>query len=189
MESFSAPSAHTVTFDYSEIRPIGTPLKTFGGVSSGPAPLIELHEKIRDVLKNNVGGPITETTIVDIMNLIGKCVVSGNLRRTALIAFGEETEEFMDLKNYEKNPRRMDFGWTSNNSIFAKKGQNYEEVAKRIQINGEPGLAWLDNMREYSRMGGGVPDFKDSKVMVCSLIHQCNFCVFLISRVTYGIGW
>lgn len=57
------------------------------------------------------------------MNLIGKCVVSGNIRRTAEIAFGEcDDEEFINLKNYEMHPERMAFGWVSNNSIFAKVG-------------------------------------------------------------------
>jgi adenosylcobalamin-dependent ribonucleoside-triphosphate reductase len=152
-------------FDYNFIRPIGVPLKTFGGVSSGPGPLIELHEKVRDILDKNIGFPITVTTIVDIMNLIGKCVVSGNLRRSALLSFGEkESTEFMDLKDYSKNPQRMDYGWTSNNSIFAELGMDYTEIAKRISINGEPGLAWLDNMRNYSRMCDS-PDNKDYRVM------------------------
>ena len=156
---------HSIVFDYSKIRPLGTPLKTFGGVSSGPGPLIDLHESITKVLEKNVGHKITVTTIVDIMNLIGKCVVSGNVRRTALISFGNKnSEEFMDLKDYSKNPQRMDYGWTSNNSIFAELGMDYSEVAKRICINGEPGLAWLDNMRKYSRMVD-PPDNKDHRVM------------------------
>ena len=64
-----------IKFDYSEIRPIGVPIKGFGGVSSGPEPLIEVHDDIRKVLEKNSGEPISVTTIVDIMNLIGKCVV------------------------------------------------------------------------------------------------------------------
>lgn len=95
------------------------------------------------------------------MNLIGRCVVSGNIRRTAEIAFGEhDDQEFIDLKNYELNPERMPFGWVSNNSIFAQLGQDYSEISKRIIQNGEPGLCWLENMRAYSRMGD-APDYKD----------------------------
>ena len=45
-------------------------------------PLQEVHENITEVLEKNSGEPITITTIVDIMNLIGKCVVAGNVRRT-----------------------------------------------------------------------------------------------------------
>jgi hypothetical protein len=106
-----------------------------------------------------------DTTIVDIMNLIGKCVVAGNVRRTAEIVFGDaHSEEYLDLKNYKVNPHREQYGWTSNNSIFAELGMDYTEAAKRIVDNGEPGFAWLENMRKYSRMKNGGDD-KDHRAM------------------------
>jgi len=153
-----------VYFDYSKVRPAGAPIKGFGGVSSGHEPLKEIHEEIRKVLEQNSKEPITVTTIVDIMNLIGKCVVAGNVRRTAEIVFGDPfDDEYLDLKNYKVNPDREKFGWTSNNSIFAKLGMDYTEVCKRINDNGEPGFAWLENMRKFSRMQNGG-DNKDHRV-------------------------
>ncbi|SVB12786.1 uncharacterized protein METZ01_LOCUS165640, partial [marine metagenome] len=137
-----------IEFDYSKIRPAGKPIKGFGGVSSGHEPLEEVHESIRKVLDDNSGEPISTTTIVDIMNLIGKCVVAGNVRRTAEIVFGDpNSEEYLDLKNYKVNPHRDQYGWTSNNSVFAELGMDYTDICKRIIDNGEPGLAWLENMR------------------------------------------
>ena len=82
-----------LNFDYTQIRPAGAVIKGFGGVSSGHEPLKEIHKEIRKVLNINVGEPITVTTIVDIMNLIGKCVVAGNVRRTAEIVFGDPYDE------------------------------------------------------------------------------------------------
>ena len=153
-----------IQFDYSLIRPAGTVIKGFGGVSSGHEPLKEIHEEIRKVLNTNVGEPITVTTIVDIMNLIGKCVVAGNVRRTAEIVFGDAyDDEYLDLKNYEVNPHREQYGWTSNNSIFAELGMDYTDACKRIVDNGEPGFAWLENMRKFSRMQNGG-DNKDHRV-------------------------
>ena len=38
---------HLPIFDYSKIRGPGIPLKTFGGSSSGPEPLIKLHKRLR----------------------------------------------------------------------------------------------------------------------------------------------
>jgi len=153
-----------VGFDYGKIRPAGVPIKGFGGMSSGPEPLQEVHKDIEKVLETNVGEPITITTIVDIMNLIGKCVVAGNVRRTAEIVFGDpDSEEYLDLKNYKVNPHRDQYGWTSNNSIFAELGMDYTDVCERITDNGEPGFAWLDNMRHYSRMKNGG-DNKDHRV-------------------------
>jgi len=153
-----------VEFDYTEIREAGEPIKGFGGVASGYKPLEEVHNYVRETLDKNVGSPISVTTIVDIMNLIGKCVVAGNVRRTAEIVFGDSTsEEYINLKNYKKNPHRESYGWTSNNSIFAELGMDYRDAANRINDNGEPGFAWLDNMRDYSRMRNGR-DRKDHRV-------------------------
>lgn len=95
------------------------------------------------------------------MNLIGKCIISGNIRRVAEIAFGEAKDsEFIGLKDYTKNPERAEYGWVSNNSIFAEIGMDYTEIAEKIRLNGEPGLCWLDNMRAYGRMGD-APNYRD----------------------------
>ena len=153
-----------VEFDYSAIRPEGLPLKTFGGVSSGPGPLKDLHKSIAEVLDKRIGKTLDSRSIVDLFNLIGKCVVSGNVRRSAEIAFGEaDDEEFLDLKNYEKNPDRMAYGWSSNNSVFAQIGMDYTTIANRLRDNGEPGLAWLENMQKFGRMADG-PNWKDRRV-------------------------
>jgi hypothetical protein len=94
-------------------------------------------------------------------NGVDETIVSHN---TAEIVFGDATdEEYLDLKNYKKNPEREQFGWTSNNSVFAEIGMDYTDICKRIVDNGEPGIAWLENMREYSRMKNGG-DNKDHRV-------------------------
>ena len=163
LESYFLGTA-PVEFDYSNIREAGVPIAGFGGVSSGPAPLKDLHDKVDEILGNSAGEPISITAIVDIMNLIGKCVVAGNVRRTAEIVFGDaNSQEYLDLKNYEVNPHRAEYGWTSNNSIFADLGMDYTDACERVKLNGEPGFAWLTNMQEYSRMNNG-PDYKDHRV-------------------------
>lgn len=95
------------------------------------------------------------------MNLIGRCVVAGNVRRSSEISLGSyESEEFINLKNYKINPEREAWGWCSNNSIFADVGMDYKDIEERIANNGEPGLLWMDNVRKFSRMNG-VEDNKD----------------------------
>lgn len=153
-----------INFDYSKIRAAGLIIKGFGGKTSGPEPLKLMHEKIKSCLDKEVGQPISITTIVDIMNLIGVCVVAGNVRRTAEIVFGPYSEnEYLDLKNYKVNPERSEWGWTSNNSIFCDLGMDYKDAAERTKLNGEPGYAWLENMKSYSRMKD-APDDKDHRV-------------------------
>lgn len=165
LESFFIKNKNKVEFDYSLVRPAGETIKGFGGVSSGPEPLKNLHESIIKTLEKDVGKNITITAIADICNMIGCCVVAGNVRRTALIALGDpDSEEFTNLKNYDVNPERMSYGWTSNNSVFAEIGMDYKKFEKNIKFNGEPGFAWLDNMRYYGRMNGEI-DRKDHRVM------------------------
>jgi adenosylcobalamin-dependent ribonucleoside-triphosphate reductase len=157
-----------VMFDYSLVRKAGEPIKTFGGVSSGPGPLKDLHKRLKKLLEKRDGKTLTATDIADMMNLIGVCVVSGNVRRSAQIMFGEpDSVEYLDLKNYEVNPSRAEFGWTSNNSVICNEKTNYTEAAKRTAVNGEPGYFWLENAQNYGRMCE-APNYKDRKVVGCN---------------------
>lgn len=157
-------------FDYRHIRPAGEPIRGFGGVASGAEPLRKLlEESIPAVLDRCVGSYIDSTAIVDIFNVIGVCVVAGNVRRTAEIMFSDaDDHEFMALKDptvSEAHQKAMiSHRWASNNSIFPNIGMDYRPVAERIVAAGEPGLAWLDNMQRYSRMIDG-PDEKDWRAM------------------------
>lgn len=161
-------------FLYHKIRPKGEPIKTFGGKSAGADPLMKLHDQISTLLVPKIGELLTGQDIVDIMNMIGVCVVSGNVRRTAQIVFGDPNdEEYLKLKDYHWDEsthsykgtkvERAEFGWASNNSIFADVGQDYTEVAKQTALNGEPGYAWLENMQDYGRMDDR-PNYKDHRV-------------------------
>jgi len=159
-------------FTYDLIRPLGSPIKGFGGVASGPAPLIELHTRIRNVIGSRAGELLDSRAIVDLVNLIGTCVVSGNVRRSATLALGAaEDEGFINLKNPEVFPERNSYdpekpgwAWMSNNSISATVGTKYEDYVDLIADNGEPGFIWLDVAREYGRLKD-APDYKDSRIM------------------------
>lgn len=221
-----------VEFDYSQIRQPGSDIKGFGGKASGSVILIELHNIVRDHLEKKIGDTLSSVDITDIMNFIGRCVVAGNVRRTAEIAFGEPDDtEYCKMKNptasllpedlevfYEitgllygeeqsvaevadfivgLKPRwksikseaalgkaidepvipldRLEpaierwnalnhHRWASNNSIFAYVGMDYKAVGEQIAANGEPGLMWLDNMRDYGRMIEGKQPGIDGRV-------------------------
>jgi hypothetical protein len=148
--------------DFSLIRPAGKPIRGFGGIASGPDPLKEMLIDVQKILKSRIGQPITSVDILDIMNHIGKCVVAGNVRRSAEIALGDPVDiEFVTSK--QDKEKLYSHRWASNNSIFAVKGLDYSFIANQIIVNGEPGVFWLDNARIYSRMGD-APDYKDKKV-------------------------
>lgn len=168
LESYFFENRPSVKFDYSQIRPSGTPLKRFGGTASGPQPLMKMHQKIGELLSADVGNEISSQNIVDIMNLAAKAVVAGGSRRSALLSLGEaDDKEFINLKNYEQYPERMgDDGWgnLSNNSVIAHVGGNYDHLVDLIATNGEPGLLYLDMARNYGRTGDAL-DGKDQGVI------------------------
>ena len=210
IDSFLDETSAPVEIDTSLVRKYGEPINGFGGVASGPEPLRQGFNGIKDILTKrarSANNLITSVDITDIMNIIGKIVVAGNVRRSAEIAFAEpEDIEFRNMKDWKKaavetgsiapdelklespedyakynsdhnskdiiakkystRPWAYKFGgwrWASNNSIFAKVGMDYTEIAKSVATNGEPGFAWLDNMRAYSRMKDPI-NHKDSKV-------------------------
>lgn len=190
LNSFVGKGRYPTTIDFGKVRKRGKPLKTFGGISSGPRPLIALVENLVRLLSpkhvkvefsdwdpDEVDGPklvttfkktgkvrpvsITSAQIVDIFNYIGKAVVAGGIRRTAEIMFGEpDDHDFVTLK--QDLPALKDRRWASNNSIWGKVGMDYSAVADSIAKNGEPGIIWMDNVHAYSRMNG-IADWKDHR--------------------------
>ena len=142
-----------IEFDYSQIRPAGEPIKTFGGTAAGPEPLLKLHTAIRKQFAGRAGEALTRTDIADLGNLIGVCVVSGNVRRSAELLMGRlDDEDFINLKNYDKNPGRAEWGWMSNNSVEVSVGDDLSKIVDGIALNGEPGVIWMDMTRKYGRL-------------------------------------
>ena len=171
INSFLKPDQSPIQFDYTSIRPLGSPIKTFGGTASGPAPLMKLHEAIRKIFLGRAGEKLTRKDIADIGNLIGVCVVSGNVRRSAELLIGRiDDQDFLNLKNAEVFPERNSYdsenpgwGWMSNNSVEVSVGQDLSPIVDGIARNGEPGVIWMDMARKYGRLADPVNN-KDHRV-------------------------
>lgn len=160
INSYLRPEMATLEFDYSLIRPAGTPIKTFGGTAAGADPLIKLHNHIRKMFDGRAGEKLTRVDIADIGNTIGVCVVSGNVRRSAELLIGRiDDENFLNLKNSEVFPERNSYaadapgwGWMSNNSVEVSVGADLSGIVDGIARNGEPGVIWMDMSRKYGRL-------------------------------------
>jgi ribonucleoside-triphosphate reductase len=171
INSYLKQDQSPIDFDYSLIRPLGSPIKTFGGTASGPAPLIKLHKAIKKIFTGRAGDKLTRRDIADIGNLIGVCVVSGNVRRSAELLIGRiDDEDFLNLKNSEVFPERNSYdadspgwGWMSNNSVEVSVGQDLSAIVDGIARNGEPGVIWMDMSRKYGRLADPANN-KDHRV-------------------------
>ncbi|NBW11600.1 MAG: fused protease/ribonucleoside-triphosphate reductase, partial [Caulobacteraceae bacterium] len=168
INSFLKPDQPNYVFDYSLIRPFGAPIATFGGTAAGPEPLVQLHTKIQKMFSGRAGNKLTRVDIADIGNLIGVCVVSGNVRRSAELLLGRiNDEDFLNLKNADRFPERNSYdpenpgwAWMSNNSVETSVGTDLSPIVDGIALNGEPGVIWMDVTRKYGRLAD-QPNNKD----------------------------
>jgi ribonucleoside-triphosphate reductase len=198
IEAYTQPHRYVPQFDYSQIRKAGELIKGFGGQASGPAPLITLHDDIRRLFTTPGLSPVRIKT--DIANKVGVCVVAGNVRRSAELAKGSVLDsEFMDLKDYDKNPEREDYGWMSNNTVGLYSDEDFErlgEVARRVVLRGEPGIMNLRNMR-HARVGKSQEGYREDKgdlLNPCGEIpledkETCNISETLPTRCANDAEW
>jgi ribonucleoside-triphosphate reductase len=145
------------SFSYSTIlvRGEGAKIKGFGGVASGPQILVDGINNIVKIFQSRESKKLRSIDVLDVCNLIGSIVVSGNVRRSAEIAIGDPDDYlFLKAKRWDlgeiPNWRRM-----SNNSIFA---DDFTHISNQVWEgyigNGEPhGLINLPLSRKYGRVG------------------------------------
>lgn len=163
LDAHTGKATLPVTWDVSQVRPAGAIIGSFGGKASGPAPLVTALERLERLCGEYVGKPIDSAFIVDAMNIIAACVVSGGIRRSAQIAFGSpDDHKFSALKQDQE--KLYAWRWASNNSIFAEEGMDYSHHAALSATNGEPGYAWLSKMRSHGRLADPA-DHRDEAVM------------------------
>jgi len=111
-----------VDFDFSLLRPAGARLKIMGGKSSGPEPLRSLLSFTRERIIAKQGRRLTNLDAHDIICKIGECVVSGGVRRSALISLSDlDDEAIRDSKKgqfYLNEGQRM---LANNSAVYLQK--------------------------------------------------------------------
>jgi ribonucleoside-triphosphate reductase len=134
-----------VLFDYSKIRPAGTPLRIKGGRASGAGPFQDLLTFTRKVILARQGKQLRPIDAHDIACKIGEAIVSGGVRRTALISlFDYDDKEMLECKNGDNivgNEQR----WMANNSAVWPKNITNEQITIQMRemrdgMRGEPGI-------------------------------------------------
>jgi adenosylcobalamin-dependent ribonucleoside-triphosphate reductase len=152
------------TYSTQLVRGKGTPIKSFGGIASGPEDLVWGIGEVGKVLEGRVGKQLRPIDCLDIINIIGAVVVAGNVRRSAIIAIGDHDDiQFLRAKRWDlggvPNWRAM-----SNNSVVCNDfGLLPEEFWEGYKGNGEPyGIINLKLARACGRIG--ETQYKDKKV-------------------------
>lgn len=139
-------------FDFRDIRPKGSRLITSGGKAPGPDPLRICIDKLRSVMNDAVGRNLKSIEVHDMICHIADAVLSGGIRRAALISlFSKDDMDMLTCKSgewWELNPQR---GRANNSVVLERWGTTEEEfvsIWQRVIDSraGEPGIYWTNNL-------------------------------------------
>jgi len=134
-----------VKFDYSLLRPAGARLQTMGGKSSGPEPLRQLLDFTREKMIARQGRRLQNIDAHDIICKIGEIVVSGGVRRSAMISLSDlDDEQIRDAKKgqfYLTEPQRS---LANNSAVYHAKPSAEEFLEEWVSLvksgSGERGI-------------------------------------------------
>lgn len=135
---------YNLDFDYSLLRPAGTPLKVKGGRASGPEPFKDLMNFARKKILSRQGKKLRPIDAHDIACKVGEAIVSGGVRRTALISlFDMDDDEMRNCKNGDLTGNEQ--RWMANNSAVWPGGITQQQMLKQMYEmidgqRGEPGI-------------------------------------------------
>jgi ribonucleoside-triphosphate reductase len=139
-------------FDFSDIREKGAELITTGGKAPGAEPLktcLFNLQRILDRKKN--GDKLTTLEVHDLMCFVADAVLSGGIRRAALIClFDIDDEDMLTCKFgnwWEQNPQR---GRSNNSAVVVRHKvtrATFDDLWEKIKASGsgEPGLYFSNN--------------------------------------------
>lgn len=140
-------------FDFSDIRPKGSPLVTSGGKAPGAKPLKDCIHNMKGILDaKNSGDKLTSVECHDLICFISEAVLSGGIRRAACAAlFSLDDMDMLTCKTgrwQEDNPQRSK---ANNSAVILRhriKKKEFKELWKRMQLSktGEPGIFFSNNM-------------------------------------------
>ncbi len=157
-ELFPDYVGYKISFDYTNIRPAGSPVAGGVGKAPGPEPLKKALKNIKIILDNALMRTEFSSDSVrklkpieayDIVMHASDAVISGGVRRSATICvFSADDEEMAKAKTgnwFVENPQR---GRSNNSALLLRNGTTREEFAelmKSVKEFGEPGFVWADS--------------------------------------------
>lgn len=174
MKSYFGIISSCPKFDFRDIRPKGSHLITVGGKAPGPEPLKIALTHVQAILdRKNDGEKLTSLECHDIICHLADAVLSGGIRRAALIAlFDLDDQDMLTCKFenwWENNPQR---GRANNSAVLLRNKINkktFLDLWKKIELSnsGEPGFIFTND--------------KDAGTNPCAEINLkanqfCNLC-------------
>lgn len=148
-----ASGTHNVSFDLSDVRQSGAPLKSFGGRASGPAPLAGSIASIAKLLSEaEIGRHLSAIEAMEIDHFMAAAIVAGGTRRSARMSQlnWDDPEIFEFIRHKRDNPL---VSWSTNISVVVDEGFHeaiaegnaralaiLDAIAEGMAADGEPGI-------------------------------------------------
>jgi ribonucleoside-diphosphate reductase alpha chain len=172
-------------FDFRDVRPKGALLITSGGKAPGPEPLKECLFQIQKIFdRKNTGDKLTSLECHDIVCFLADAVLSGGIRRAALISlFNLDDEDMLTCKFgnwWEQNPQR---GRANNSAVILRHKITEEEffkLWKKIELSGsgEPGM-YFSNDKDWGTnpccfVGDTLIETESGKMSIKEIVEAVN---------------
>lgn len=174
------------------LRSAGSPLKTFGGTSSGPQVLIDGIAAIIRIFESRVGKKLRSIDEFDIACIVGGIVKAGNARRSALLASGDPDDHlYLKAKNWSSGDVPAYRG-NVNVSLAVDSGAELPSSYWKSGWSGDGeihGLLNLGMARNYGRTGERVNDRKVITTNPCGEVflepyETCNLATLYMPNIT-----
>lgn len=185
LEAAFGDGPQTLVIDVSRIRAYGERIRSFGGTASGPAALVHMLVSINELLADRINKRLSSLDHMTIDHFIARCVVAGNVRRSARMSvkYWKDADilDFIRCKTDDAKVKQ----WTTNisvevdNSFFRafKKGDEqalliYEACIDSIMNGSEPGF-WNSALSQH---GEWVPVFSPNPCgeIILQMFENCN---------------
>jgi len=139
-------------FDFSDVRPKGARLITSGGKAPGPEPLHDCLHNLRKVLdRKEDGDKLTSFEVHEINCYIADAVLSGGIRRSAMISlFDLDDEEMLTCKFGNWWETKAHLARSNNSAVIVRHKidkETFMDLWKKIEASksGEPGFFFTND--------------------------------------------
>lgn len=168
-------------WDLRQLRPEGARLRTFGGRSSGPAPLNELMEFTVKKFADARGRQMTPLEVHEIMCKIGAVVVVGGVRRSALISLSSlDDTEIRDAKSGEWFNEKPHLTLSNNSAVYHKTPTreefDMEWAALVASGSGERGIFNLSGAKRHAPSRRKVGPLRGTNPCGEIVLRSCGVC-------------
>ena len=153
LESF-LETGRSFTYSTVCVRGYGEPIVGFGGISSGPIPLVKFIGTLTGILSARAGKQLRPEDAADILTATGEMVVAGNVRRSALLILGDcWDKDFLKMKRWDLGtiPTHRS---CANYSVVCEDIDDLHPLFWKTYEQGEPfGIVNRTAIQKYGRIG------------------------------------